>query len=82
MLATEKIEPAAQEGIHRILLTFTAVPAAISDHTRTGLFIRVAGHIHQFAVEVGVGMHAVDVGFPAVVEALGEVGENTGVVFI
>jgi UDP-2,3-diacylglucosamine pyrophosphatase LpxH len=68
VLATKEIESAAQEGINRILFTLAFVPAAVTHHACTGVFIRIAGHIHQFAVEIGFSMHAVDVRFPAVVK--------------
>jgi hypothetical protein len=82
VLAAKEIETAAQEGINRILFTLATVPAAVTHHARTGLFIRIAGHIHQFGIEIGFSMHAVDVRFPAVVETLSQVGEDAGVVFI
>ncbi|CZZ60865.1 Uncharacterised protein [Enterobacter hormaechei] len=82
VLTAKEIEAAAQEGVNRILFTFPAVPAAITHQARAGLFIRIAGHIHQLRVKVGFSMHAVDVRFPAIIETLGQVSEDAGAVFI
>lgn len=82
VLTAKEIESTPQEGINRILFALAFVPATIAHHACTGRLIGIAGHIHQFAVEIRISMHAVDVGFPAVVKALSQVGENAGVVFI
>ena len=82
VLTAKEIEAAAQEGVNRILFTFPTVPAAVTYQARTGLLIRIAGHIHQFGGEVGFSVHTVDVRFPAIIETLSQVSEDAGAVFI